>query len=145
MNRKALRFDASNFNDDLLPKLEPMAAGDMEELRIQLGLSQAVMAKILNCTKDKVSSFNRPELKDRQLKGCDLIVANQLKSKGLAAYLGIANSEELQAIESLLSLVGRLQEENAKLRNGEQPKELDAFYVESVINQARKLQKKGRE
>lgn len=142
MSRKSLTFDVSNFNDELLPTLEPMVAGDMEELRLHFGLSQSVMAKVLNCTKEKVASFNRPELKGRKLKGCDLIVANQLKQKGLAGYLGITDSDELQAIESLLSLVDRLLEENAKLRNGEQPKELDTFYIESVLNQARRLHKK---
>lgn len=84
-------LDKSNFNKDMLPALEQLKGADIAPLRERLGVSQPVLAMILNVSISAVRSWEaRP---DFNIRGGDLIVLNQLSKKGIHGYLFNPDSE----------------------------------------------------
>lgn len=98
-------IDLNNIKNGVMPILVPLKAKDVTDLRLKMGVSQAVMAQIFNCSLVKIKKWvTNPET---TITGADLVLANKLMEHGLSDYLA---GETPLLRRELISLLGSLTE-----------------------------------
>lgn len=72
------------FDEACLPIIEEMSPKDIQEMRLSMGISQAVLAKLINASTSTVSQW---EIGHKKPRGISLKLLNMIRKKGIDILL----------------------------------------------------------